>query len=135
MMAGVSRHEDRKKTLADLKNDSASLQWFLATASKQLGDFRRVTLNISVNGSLANQFQTCWDKLSPQSLDEEDPKFALRVVQARMFDVYEAEVQATRLQRDLEDCQCRCQNNCSNSTAVNASGNTSGNGSTSGSAG
>lgn len=131
-LTSAANHHDRLNTsLETEKKNQESLEWFVAAAAKQMVDLNSITLNVSASGSLANQFQTCWDSTSapvpPSARGKDlmeiskDPDLTLKVVHAHLFDVYQNEVRTKELGQQLEECEQSCENltnatNCTNLT-------------------
>lgn len=134
LTAAADRHDHLNASLTKLQTNQESLEWFVATAAKQMVDLNSVTLNASASGSLANQFQTCWDSTSaplPPSVREKDlwetakdSDLTLKVVHAHLFEVYQNEVRIKRLGSELEECEqdCKLPGNSSNNSSNSSNG-------------
>jgi len=110
----------------EVGNSSAekeSVQWFMATAMKELNRMKMVTLNASsiVDGkeSLAFRYETCYNNTvarmpdfnDTMSLGENlraDHSAAPDAVEAKMYDVYEAQYTVDQMTTELGECEARC---------------------------
>jgi len=100
-----------------------SVQWFMATTMAELNKLKKETLNASATPggqpSLAHRYEECYNMTvarmpiynKSMTLGEnlrEDSSLAPSTVEAKMYDVYEAEYSVDQLTTELGECEARC---------------------------
>jgi len=112
---------DLQWQVGNSSSEKESVQWFMATAMKELTKLKKEVLDPKKTEppSLANKYEACYDKTvanmpaydDSMSLGEnleKDSSLAPDALEAHMYDVYEAEFKLDELTRELGECGARC---------------------------
>jgi len=111
--------EELQYKVRNSTEEKASVQWFLATAMKELTNLQKVVMNRTVKGTLGYEYQRCLNRTSAklptynQSLTfneavSQDDDLAPSTVDARMYEVYESEKRIEELTMRLGECSAKC---------------------------
>jgi len=111
--------EELQYKVKNSTEEKASVQWFLATAMKELTNLQKVVMNRTVKGTLGYEYQGCLNRTSAklptynrsltfkEAVDQDDD-LAPSTVDARMYEVYEAEQKIEELTMRLGECSAKC---------------------------
>lgn len=99
--------------------EKGSLQWFMATAMKELTQLTKVVMNTSSEGSLANQMQLCTNRTTAprqtynktkglKRCIELDKNLAPKLLEYEMYKLYANQVKLEELKKKIGKCQAKC---------------------------
>lgn len=99
--------------------EKSSMQWFMASAMKELTDLTKVVLNTTSEGSLGYEYQACLNKteahfpkynttISLEKAIKKDKTLAAKLVEAEMYQLYENQVKAEELTKEIGACAAKC---------------------------
>lgn len=111
--------EELKWKIGNSTQEKSSMQWFMATAMKELTNLQKVVMNSSVNGSLGFRYEYCmnettshqkgWNRsLTIGEAFKKDDELAPSMVEARMYELYELEQKQKDLTMQLGECTASC---------------------------
>merc|ERR1719253_640463 len=86
---------------------------------KELTVMKKETMNITHNGSLANRYEICYNKISSKMPKynatltiaqniKKDKQLGPQTIEARMYELYEAEKKSEALTTELGSCTAKC---------------------------
>jgi len=99
--------------------EKSSLQWFMASAMKELTQLQKVVMNATSKGSLGYQFQACVNRteaqmprynttLGLQRAIEKDGTLAPKMLEAEMYELYYAQRRSQEVIKDIGKCKAKC---------------------------
>jgi len=105
--------------VSNSSEEKSSLQWFMATAMKELTQLQQVVMNASSQGSLGYNVQACVNRTEAQmprynqtlGLErsiEKDKTLAPKILEAEMYQLYYAQRRSQEVTKEIGKCKSKC---------------------------
>lgn len=113
--------EELERKVKESTAEKSDVQWYLATAMKELTNMKKVVMNNTVPGTLGYKYQKClnstgrvefptWNQsLTLSEAIDQDDGLAPSMVEHRMFEVFDSQQKVQDLTMQLGECSARCQ--------------------------
>jgi len=111
--------QDLQWKVGNSTEEKSSLQWFMASAMKELTTLTKTTMNTSVEGSLSYQAESCLNRTEAKvpaynktkgllKSIEDDATLAPQMLEAEMYLHFESQTRSQDLTKEIGRCEAKC---------------------------